>query len=427
MSSTAQPQSGLATSTRCWSGFMKPSEELHVCASSPLRITKDPGPSLRLTDSRLVRTSPLPTSCRCALPHQSAKEAQSAAVQNSADAVLLGSLFWHRCFLDWLCCDYPSTLRDGSCKVQSSARARSSPTLSGSSSPCFSSCPGSGHGVYVSWLSGGLTRHILRDIADASLVAKFLDNPVLASSRTILARTCWAVASLRSGFLGLSRRVVATLLGPVFRRRLCRLPLFLSSCPVFLPVSSVRGALRVPPGPVSPGSRAARIDGSSKLVDDGRATSGPTSTSCPSAEGRSRTPRRSQTPLASEPRGDGHGSVRLLYSLPAESGETDGSCKWPLCKVSLSCFSSLSPGVFLKCLLGWSRAETPPVVPVRGYLEGIRRLTKGDCHVGRGCKQRPLKQGVFGKSHKVSVYGRAQAVRRYAVTLARDEELGAKV
>ena len=45
MSSTAQPQSGLAMSTRCWSGCMKPSEELHVFASSPRRITEDPGGS----------------------------------------------------------------------------------------------------------------------------------------------------------------------------------------------------------------------------------------------------------------------------------------------------------------------------------------------------------------------------------------------
>ena len=47
--------------------------------------------------------------------------------------------------------------------------------------------------------------------------------------------------------------------------------------------------------------------------------------------------------------------------------------------------------------LGWSRAETPPVVPVRGYLEGIRRLMQGD-------KQRGLKQSVFG-THKGLVHG----------------------
>ena len=36
---------GPASSIRCWSGFMKPSEELHVFASSLRPITKDPGRS----------------------------------------------------------------------------------------------------------------------------------------------------------------------------------------------------------------------------------------------------------------------------------------------------------------------------------------------------------------------------------------------
>ena len=43
--STAQPQSGHSTSIKCWSGFMKPSDELHVFASSPRRIIEDAGGS----------------------------------------------------------------------------------------------------------------------------------------------------------------------------------------------------------------------------------------------------------------------------------------------------------------------------------------------------------------------------------------------
>ena len=78
-------------------------------------------------------------------------------------------------------------------------------------------------------------------------------------------------------------------------------------------------------------------------------------------------------------------------------------------------------------MLGWSRSETPPVVPVRGYLEGIRRLMKGDHFIGRSCRQRGLPRSVFGNPYTLSVYGRAQAVRRYAATLARDDDLRAKV
>ena len=102
-----------------------------------------------------------------------------------------------------------------------------------------------------------------------------------------------------------------------------------------------------------------------------------------SLTGRSRTPRRCQTPLASEPRGDGHGSVRLLSSLPAESGKTDGSCEW-------------------RTVLGWFRAETPPVVQCVDTL-------KGDYYIGRGCRQRGLPRSVFGNPHKAPVYGRTHA------------------
>ena len=47
--------------------------------------------------------------------------------------------------------------------------------------------------------------------------------------------------------------------------------------------------------------------------------------------GRSRTPRRSQTPLSFGQRRDGDGSARSLLSLPGESGLTDVSCELPLC------------------------------------------------------------------------------------------------
>ena len=227
--------------------------------------------------------------------------------------------------------------------------------------------------------------------------------------------------------------VVAVLLVLVLPRPLCRLPLvvFLRvlTFALFVCVKSPYTSLKRPPFAQSP---------------LGSPHSGPTSTWCPSADGTipRKTVARSSlgervTASTGRSRGDGHGCVRLLSSLPAESGKTDGSCEWPLCKVPLSLFFPLSR-VFLRSVtpdtlerwqtvLGWSRAETPPVVPVRGHLEGIRRLMKGDNYVGRGCRQRGLQRSVFGNPHKVSVYGRARAVRRYAVTLARDEELRAKV
>ena len=63
-------------------------------------------------------------------------------------------------------------------------------------------------------------------------------------------------------------------------------------------------------------------------------------------------------------------------------------------------------------MLWWSRAETPPVVPVRGHLEGVRRMKKGGCYIGRGWKQRGLMRSDFANPHKVSVYGRSHADSR---------------
>ena len=159
-----------------------------------------------------------------------------------------------------MCCDYASALRDGSYKVQSSGRARFS--LSRTSSPCFSSRPGSWHGVYVSWLSGGLTRHMLRDIADASLVAKFLDNPVpgsfMDSSRTSLPGSCelskwFPVCVTPSG-----RDVIGA--GVPQTPSISGVPP--SLCTVVQPGSgSVGGGLRVFPWLGSPGNRDAPVDG----------------------------------------------------------------------------------------------------------------------------------------------------------------------
>ena len=92
------------------------------------------------------------------------------------------------------------------------------------------------------------------------------------------------------------------------------------------------------PMPVSTGIHTGVPDGSSVVARPGYRTSHPTSTRCPSVDGtsfprtvartlmkrriialpgRSQTPRRSQTPLASGQRRDGHGTARSLLSLRA--------------------------------------------------------------------------------------------------------------
>ena len=201
---TAQPQSGLATSIKCWRGPMVPSEVLHVCASSPRRITVDPGgssptfPTCWLDCRQAGRPcsfkDSILASCRCAFPHQSATEAVSDAAQNSASAFLKGSIFWERCFRDWVCDVIPSALRDGSMVTPPVAHTPPAHPCSFSSSPRFSALAGSKHEYYVAWLSGGLTRHSLREVADSSQVSKYLDNPVPTEfpgpARTSLGVSC---------------------------------------------------------------------------------------------------------------------------------------------------------------------------------------------------------------------------------------------
>ena len=113
---------------------MKPREDQHVFASSPRRITEDPGgegggeegvvpnllarlspgsPSLQLSDSVLEYQGPLPKFRHCASPHKLVKEAGTASFQNSAAAVLMGSQLWKSCSLDWVCDALPTALQDG--------------------------------------------------------------------------------------------------------------------------------------------------------------------------------------------------------------------------------------------------------------------------------------------------------------------------
>ena len=63
------------------------------------------------------------------------------------------------------------------------------------------------------------------------------------------------------------------------------------------------------------------------------------------------------------------------------------------------------------------------VVPVRGYLDGIRRLMVGDLYIGRGSKQRGLGRSVWSNPHKVAQSSREEAIRRYSETLRNDRSL----
>ena len=104
---------------------------------------------------------------------------------------------------------------------------------------------------------------------------------------------------------------------------------------------------------------------------------------------------------------------RLLSPLPVGEFQ-DGRVLRVLCYVLLTLFFSPSlPSVFerrWRPVLGWSRAETGPVVPVRGCLEGIRRRMATATSAEAADNEASL-WSVFGNPHKVSVHALAQAVR----------------
>ena len=69
--------------------------------------------------------------------------------------------------------------------------------------------------------------------------------------------------------------------------------------------------------------------------------------------------------------------------------------------------------------LGESFDVTPMVLPVRGHLDSIKRLLKGDLYIGRGSKQRCLAKSRCCNTFEVSQHGRAAAIAGIQVALSR--------
>ena len=66
---------------------------------------------------------------------------------------------------------------------------------------------------------------------------------------------------------------------------------------------------------------------------------------------------------------------------------------------------------------------TPSILPVRGHLDSIRRLRKGDLYIGRGCRQRGLCCSKFANPFKVAKFERGQAIVFFAKQLDDDRQL----
>ena len=64
-----------------------------------------------------------------------------------------------------------------------------------------------------------------------------------------------------------------------------------------------------------------------------------------------------------------------------------------------------------------------PIIPIRGWLQQIRKSKRSDEYVGRSSTQRGLGRSPLCAKFKVSAYGRTVAIRRFFESLQTDESL----
>ena len=77
----------------------------------------------------------------------------------------------------------------------------------------------------------------------------------------------------------------------------------------------------------------------------------------------------------------------------------------------------------LRSALDEDFASTPQIIPVRGNLDSVRALMKGDCHTGCGCRQCGLTRSKFANPYKVAQFGREQAIALSARHLETEPQL----
>ena len=63
------------------------------------------------------------------------------------------------------------------------------------------------------------------------------------------------------------------------------------------------------------------------------------------------------------------------------------------------------------------------VLPLRGYLDDIKRMMVGDFYIGRGCQQRGLGRSEYCNDFNVAVHGREVAISKFAEKLSSDHGL----
>ena len=68
-------------------------------------------------------------------------------------------------------------------------------------------------------------------------------------------------------------------------------------------------------------------------------------------------------------------------------------------------------------ITGLAIEDTPMIVHVRGHLDSVKRLMTGDVYIGKGSKQRGMWQTEWRNPHKVAIFDRDEAIRKFAFSL----------
>ena len=89
---------------------------------------------------------------------------------------------------------------------------------------------------------------------------------------------------------------------------------------------------------------------------------------------------------------------------------------------SWSCLA-VAPDDKLVSVLGRSFQNTPSILPVRGHLDAIKCLMKGDLYIGRGCRQRGLSCSQFANPYKFAKFGRSRAIELFSTFLQDNAQL----
>ena len=291
-------------------------------------------PLLKQESTQLVYQGPLPKSCRYA-----AKGAVSATVQNAADTILMGSLFWQRCLFDWTCTFMPDALRDGL------------------------------------WYQVPLRAFCLR--TSSRVATSILLVGGFSSSRLCLVVIKWSHSSCRlvTGIEVLRFSWTACVLW------------FLSYCLTWgAHWCCGRGWLR----------DFTSFDFAHSCDEEGPFTDG-------------------QTPLASEPRGDGHFCDRTLFSLPAESGSTygrvPGSCSYLIGGILLRLEVPTSSRLQSSLLSG---GQSPHARAGAGYGSSHRSSTS--CPRADGTTSLKSVARTLMKRRVIPLTGRSRTPRRSQTT-----------